>query len=169
MWATAVMIREGYSRGTAISFAKVIASNFAKTRAGNLGLAPKDNEQDRKYKRAMQLHNAKRLANSVEYYPAFGTEVLAGEASSGELRGILADETSASSVDSKNAESFLKSQLGARFDEVEGLMKKIAEEYTRDELEAKAYSIYEKLRPAFTQFGAKSPWDLDEVRRMAEG
>lgn len=169
MFAIAVCTREGYSHGTSVSFAKVLASEFAKTRAKTLGLAERDSVQDEKYKKAMRLHNARKVAgSSVELYPAFGTEVLAGENQAGEVRGILADENSATTVDSKSAETYLKSQLGQRYEEIQGLMNKIAAKHGRDEIGKVAYSLYERMRPPFTSFGAKSPWDLDEVRRMAD-
>lgn len=170
MWAIAVCMREGYSRGTAISFAKVIATIMAKTRAKTLGLAERDAPQEEKYKKAMAMHQARQLAGgTVELYPAFGMEIVAAENRDGEVRGIIADEKSASTVDSKHAETFLKSQLGSRFDEVGDLMRRITEKHGREEIGQAAYGIYERLRPPFTGFGEKSPWNLDEVKRMASG
>ncbi|KAI9009038.1 hypothetical protein DFJ74DRAFT_646010 [Hyaloraphidium curvatum] len=171
MWAAAVCRLEGYSRGTAASFAKVLAHEFAQTRKQTLGMAPKDSPQEAKWKQAAKKRSAQALAGQfpVEAFPAFGTEVLAAENAEGEVRGIIADETSASTVDAKGAERFLRGQFGARFDEVERLMDAIAKKKgTRDDIGSKAYRVYEDLRPPFTAFGAKSPWDLDMVRKMAE-
>ncbi|KAJ3340611.1 hypothetical protein HDU93_006726, partial [Gonapodya sp. JEL0774] len=119
-----VCVREGYSRGTALSIAKAIASDYSQTKGKSLGIIsnnPTSKEaafEQKKYQDAVIVS-----ANALQY-PAFGSAVWCIETRDG-LRAF--DIPKAMSLDSRGVERYLDSAFGKRKDETEQVLRELAE------------------------------------------
>jgi hypothetical protein len=74
-------------------------------------------------------------------------------------------------IDPLSVDKYLKQKFGDDLDEARSTMEKLAKARTPKQLEAEAYSLYEKFRPKIPEgtkgWGAKGELDLDYIRSLA--
>jgi hypothetical protein len=157
LWAAVVAERLGHSRDEALTLGRAVAGMNAQSKAVRLGLR-EPAEPGEKGKRAA-ASEAGRVALLGRLVPVVKT-----------AKGLRAAKDG--KADSPEAvERYLESKFGDSLAEARSAMKALAAVFTRDELAAKAYALYEKFRPAVpagtTGWGAKGTLDLGALARLA--
>ena len=161
LWATVVAERLGYDRDAALTLGKGVAGLNAQSKGQRLGIfeKPKDQptEAGSKVRQPREQFSVAILGRSV---PAMQTP-----------QGVRAT-AKGKSLDPASVQRYLEQKFGEDLDDVQAAMNKLAKAYTPDELAAKAYTLYEKFRPAIPEgtqgWGAKGELDLDTIRTLAK-
>ena len=160
LWAAVVAERLGYSRAEALTLGRAVAGMNAQAKALRVGLRE---PQAGAKKFESPKPSAAKTAGVVAL---LGREVPVVKTPDG-VRAISKDKP-----DSPDA---VKKYLEARFGDTLGAartaMAALAAAYSKDELAANAYALYEQFRPRVppgkTGWGAKGVLDLDGLAKLA--
>ncbi|KXS12606.1 hypothetical protein M427DRAFT_59347 [Gonapodya prolifera JEL478] len=163
LWVTVVCVREGYSRGTALSIAKYVASEYSQTKGKSLGVIPTNpTDKESAFQQSQRRDAVVTAANALQY-PAFGMAVWCVETRDG-LRAFLVDK--GKSLEAKGIERYLDDAFGAAKEEAEKVLVELAECFTSADVGNKAYSLYERFRPPWMGWGMKGEFRLEDVEEL---
>jgi hypothetical protein len=161
LWAAVVAERLGYDEDAALTLGKGVAGLNAQSKGRRLGIfePPSGMEARRR---------AEKRPRGFRLVPLLGRGVPALKTPKG-LRATVKDEP----VDPATVRRYLESKFGDDLGEVESAMKALARALGPDELEERAYSLYERFRPSIPEgkrgWGAKGELDLAALARLAKG
>lgn len=161
LWAAAVAERRGYDRNEALTLGRGLAGLNAQSKGRRLGIyeekKDKSKAKESKKERSVKLQMVTLLGRAV---PAVRT-----------AQGLRA-ATAGQPIDPESVQTYLEQKFGAHLDEARSAMEKLAEAYTPAQLEAQAFSLYEKFRPEIPEgkkgWGAKGELDLDIIRGLGK-
>ncbi len=158
LWATIVSERLGHSPETALTLGRAVAGLNANSKARRLGLV-----DEKKEKPETAAKTPARKARSVT---VLGRPVPVTQTKEG-LRALAKDEV----IKPSSVERYLEGKFGDDLPAVRAALEDLARAYTRDQLEATAYDLYEQFRPAIPEgqrgWGAAGVLDLEKIRRLA--
>lgn len=159
LWAAIVAERLGYDKNEALTFGKVVAGLNAQSKGRRLGIyeEKKDKPKEAKEEKSVKL----------EFIELLGRGVPAVKTPQG-LRAAIKGEQ----IDAESVQKYLKQKFGEDLDEARAAMEKLAKAHTPKQLEAEAYSLYEKFRPKIPEgkkgWGVKGELDLVFIRSLAK-
>ncbi len=162
LWAAVVAERLGYDHDAALTLGKAVAGLNAQSKGRSLGIfgEPKDHEQAREPR---EVPAGERLTVLI-----LGRQVPAVQTEQG-VRATGKDQP----IDPRSVERYLEQKLGANLAEVQEAMEALARAYTPDALQALAYALYERFRPAIPRgkagWGSAGELDLERIRSLAGG
>lgn len=161
LWAAVVAERLGYNQKEALTFGKAVAGLNAQSKGRRLGIYEEKTEAE-KEKEEKQEKPVK-----LEFIELLGRGVPAIKTAQGLRAAIKGEE-----IDPDSVQKYLEQKFGDELDEARGAMEKLAKAYTPKQLEAEAYSLYEKFRPKIPEgtkgWGAKGELVLDFIRSLAK-
>jgi hypothetical protein len=156
LWAAVVSERLGHSPETALTLGRAVAGLNANSKARRLGLVDEKKPKD----------EAKPPARKHKSVTVLGRPVPVTQTKDG-LRALAKDEA----IKPVSVQRYLESKFGESLSEVRSALEDVARAYSRDQLEAKAYELYEQFRPAVPEgqrgWGAAGLLDLERIRRLA--
>ncbi len=157
LWAVVVAERLGFGRDEALSLGRALAGLCAQTKGRSLGL----------FKPAEKPEEARPYKPGEEYrIILLGFPVPAMNTESG-VRALDKDKI----VDPAGTERYLEGKFGDRLAEVEKALTALARSFGPSDLEAKAFALYERFRPAIPEgirgWGARGELDLALIKSLA--
>jgi len=159
LWASVVAERLGFDREAALSLGKALAGLNAQSKGRSLGI----------YKPAARIEGVpvKKARLGEEFWvELIGRHVPAKTTEHG-IRAVVKDRP----IEPDGVDRYLKEKFGPMFEAVKDAMKDLAAAFDRSELAAKAFSLYERFRPAIPSgvrgWGAKGELDLNLIRSLA--
>ena len=159
LWAAVVSERLGHSPETALTLGRAVAGLNANSKARRLGLVEEKKPEEKP--KAPARPNVKAKSVTVLGRPVPVVQTKEG------LRALAKDEA----IKPASVQRYLESKFGDCLPEVRTALEDLARAYTRDQLEADAYGLYEKFRPEVPEgqrgWGAKGLLDLERIRRLA--
>jgi hypothetical protein len=160
LWAGVVAERLGYEEGAALSLARAVAGLNAQSKGRRLGIykpaEPAERLAKRKIPREEQV-----------WVELLGRTVSVKRTAKG-IRALDKDRT----VEPESVRRYLEQKFGPAFGEVRRAMEALARAFTPQELAAKAFSLYERFRPAIPAgvqgWGAKGELRLELIRSLGK-
>ena len=156
LWAAIVSERLGHSPETALTLGRAVAGLNAASKARRLGL---EDEKKEPAEAKAPVHKARSVI-------VLGRPVPVTQTKDG-LRALAKDEA----IKPDGVRRYLESKFGDDLPAVRAALEDLARAYSRDQLEASAYDLYERFRPAVPEgqrgWGAAGVLDLEQIRRMA--
>ena len=155
LWAAVVAERLGYDHAAALSFGKVLAGLNAQAKGRTLGI----------YKPAERPEGAplKKARPGEEFRVELLGRAIPAKATAEGVRAVV----DGAPVRPEGVERYLESKFGSALPAVEKTMRSLADSFKPAELEAVAYSLYERFRPEIPAgvrgWGAKGDLDLDRI------
>ncbi len=164
LWGMIVAERLGYNHDEALTLGKAMAVLNAQSKGQRLGIYTKAEEQlDAK----VSLKAKEQPSGEVVMVEVVGRPVPAKHSKNG-LRATIKDEE----IDPQSVERYLEKKFGADLDEVRTALEALAKAYPPQELERRAYSLYQQFRPEIPDgtrgWGAAGDLNLESIRRMAK-
>ncbi len=164
LWSVIVAERLGYSRDEALSLGKAVAGLNAQSKGRRLGIfdkpAEKTEEEERK-------KTKERQAGEVTMVEVAGRPVPTKQTEHGLRAAINGEE-----IDPKRTERYLEQKFGAALAEVRAALEDLAQAYPPQELEKRAYALYEQFRPEVPEgtrgWGAAGELSLERIHALAE-
>ncbi|MDF1502953.1 hypothetical protein [Roseisolibacter sp. H3M3-2] len=164
LWGAVVAERLGHGRAAALTLGGAVAGLNAQSKGRRLGIVEPRAERPAARKKPAAARGARRRERLV---PLLGRTVPAVDTP----RGLRAVEKGRPTTPT-GVERYLRGKFGEALPEVRAAMEALAAAYEPDALEAKAFALYERFRPAIPAgtrgWGAKGVLDLDLVRALAE-
>ncbi len=161
LWAAVVAERLGYDEETALTLGKAVAGLNAQSKGRRLGIYEEKTTEER------DDEKKKEKPAQLEFIEIVGRGVPAVKTPQG-LRAAIKGEQ----IDPQSVTRYLQQKFGDDLDEARAAMLKLAKSYTPQQLESKAYDLYEKFRPEIPEgkkgWGAKGELDLDYIRSLAK-
>lgn len=156
LWATIVAERLGHPPETALTLGRAVAGLNAQSKARRLGLV--------EVKKPEAEHKPpERTAKTVT---VLGRPVPVVQTKDG-LRAISKDEP----IKPPAVQRYLESKFGQSLPDVRAALEALANAFPPQELEIRAYTLYEQFRPDVPEgqrgWGAAGTLDLDRIRRLA--
>jgi hypothetical protein len=159
LWAAVVAERLGFNQGEALSLGKAVAGLTAQSKGRHLGIykpVPKEIKEARAKKSGEEFF----VELCGRRIPAINTE-----------EGVRA-VSKGRAMDAASAERYLESKFGESLEAARAAMRELAKSMKPEELDARAFGLYEKFRPSIPEgqagWGAKGKLDLELVRSLAE-
>jgi len=156
LWAAVVSERLGHSPETALTLGRAVAGLNANSKARRLGLVEEKKPEEK----------PKAPARKSKTVTVLGRPVPVVQTKQG-LRAVSKDEA----IKPASVQRYLESKFGDDLPEVRTALEDLARAYTRDQLEADAYALYEQFRPEIPEgqrgWGAAGLLDLERIRRLA--
>jgi len=156
LWAAVVSERLGHSPETALTLGRAVAGLNANSKARRLGLVEEKKPEEK----------PKAPARKSKTVTVLGRPVPVVQTKEG-LRAVAKDEA----IKPASVQRYLESKFGDNLPEVRTALEDLARAYTRDQLEADAYALYEQFRPEIPEgqrgWGAAGLLDLERIRRLA--
>lgn len=162
LWAAVVAERLGYDANEALTLAKAVAGLNAQSKGRRLGIYTEQPEED-KPDRQRQRREEETFAVVVmgRPVPAINTK-----------DGIRATEKD-KAISPQSVQRYLEGKFGEALPQVRKAFEELADSYSPDELNTKAYPLYEQFRPEIPEgtrgWGAKGDLDLGKVRGLKKG
>ncbi len=160
LWAEVVAERLGYDHDEALTLGRAVAGLNAQSKGQRLGIYKPPEEKPpevRRRERGAEFH-VDLLGRAV---PAASTD-----------EGIRAT-SDGRPMNPASVERYLAGKFGDRLTDVRAAMEELARSLPPQELARRAYSLYERFRPAVPEgqrgWGAKGELDLDRIRGLAKG
>ena len=156
LWAAVVAERLGHDHQEALTLGKAVAGLNAQSKGRRLGLyeAPPEPKAGEAKSRPPQ---------GTVMVTVLGRPVPAMRTHEG-LRATAKGEP----IKPQSVERYLALRFGADLEAVRSAMEALARSYTPDELESRAYTLYEQFRPTVPEgvrgWGAKGELDLGRLR-----
>lgn len=160
LWATVVAERLGFDQDESLSMGKVVTGLNAQAKGQRLGIfKPPEKEAPQK----MRL----RTPGETFYVEVLGRSIPAVNTS----KGLRATEKG-DPVDPAAVHRYLEKKFGSALPEVLSAMQELAGAYSPEDLEKRAYALYEEFRPAVPAgvrgWGAAGELDLDLIRSLKQ-
>ena len=161
LWAAVVAERLGYDKESALTLGKAVAGLNAQSKGRRLGIYDEKSEDDKKEEKK------KEKPIKVEFIELLGRGVPAIKTPKGLRAAIKGEE-----IDPQSVEKYLLQKFGDDLHDARTAMDKLAKAFTPKQLESKAYSLYEKFRPAIPEgakgWGVKGELDLEYITSLAK-
>ncbi len=160
LWAAVVAERLGYDRDASLSLGKAVAGLNALSKGRNLGIyKPAEPEEKPPVKKAKPA--------GIVPVELLGRLVPAKDFGEG-LRAVEKDRP----VGPDGVRRYLDDKFGEAFSDVIKAMESLARSFPPRELAGRAFSLYERFRPAIPDgvrgWGAKGQLDLQRIRSLAK-
>ncbi len=164
LWGVIVAERLGYQHDEALTFGKAMAGLNAQSKGQRLGIfSPSETELDAK----IAEKPTQRQAGETRMVEVVGRMVPAIQTESG-LRATAKGEA----IDPASVERYLEKKFGAALGEVQAAMESLAQTYPPQELEQRAFKLYEQFRPSVPEgtagWGASGELNLERIRKLAK-
>ena len=164
LWGIIVAERLGYNHDEALTLGKAVAGLNAQSKGRRLGIySPAERELDAKMARKAK----ERRAGESYMVEVVGRPVPAVHTDQG-LRTTVKGEA----IDPKSVERYLEKKFGESLADARSALEALAQVYVPQELERRAYGLYEQFRPKIPEgkhgWGAAGNFDLDHVRELAQ-
>jgi hypothetical protein len=160
LWGTVVARHMGYAEDEALSLAKVMAGLTAQQKGRRLGIYEGHDVGGSKVP-------CKTGLGEVLWITLCERPVPARRMPEG-IRGVQG----ADPEDPAKAAAYLQQKFGEHYPLVRQAMEELASSFAKEELEAKAYKMYEQFRPAIPAgragWGAKGKLDLAFIRGLGK-
>jgi hypothetical protein len=161
LWAAVVAEQLGYDRETALTLGKALAGLNAQSKGQRLGIYEAKSGEEKEEERK------KEDAGEPEFVELLGRAIPAIRTRQG-LRAAIKGEA----IRPESVEKYLRQRFGDDLDEARSAMRALAEAYPAQELERRAFGLYEKFRPKIPEgakgWGAKGALDLATIRSLTE-
>jgi hypothetical protein len=161
LWAVVVAERLGYDPEAALSLGKSVAGLNAQAKGRRLGLFEESIEEELRKKEPKARSPGEQL--SVEL---LGRLVPAVQTEQG-IRATASDKP----IDPQSVSRYLEKKFGENLAGVRAAMDVLADTFDPNDLNRRAYSLYEKFRPEIPEgkkgWGAAGELDLDKIRALA--
>ena len=158
LWAVIVAERLGFDRDEALTLGKAVAGLNAQAKGQRLGIFHPREEKPEKAR--------ERGAGETFLIELVGRPVPATNTPEG-LRATIKGNP----ITPESVTRYLEGKFGENLGAVRAAMEELAQAFQPQQLEAKAYSLYEKFRPEIPEgkrgWGAQGTLDLDRVRSLA--
>jgi hypothetical protein len=158
LWASVVAERLGYDHEEALSLAKALAGLNAQSKGRSLGI----------YKPAERPEGAppRKARLGEEFWVQLLGRPIPAKATADGVRAVAGDTP----IEPAGVERYLKQKFGEALSAARKAMESLAKSLEPEELAVKAYSLYERFRPAIPAgvrgWGAKGELDLGRVRSL---
>ena len=156
LWAAVVAERMGYDRETALTLGKAVAGLNAQAKGQRLGIYEEKTDKEKEAEREEEA------PVDLEFVEILGRKVPAVKTPKG-LRAAIKGEA----IHAESVEKYLKQKFKDDLDAARAAMEELAKAYPSNELENKAYGLYEKFRPKIPEgtkgWGAMGELDLDYI------
>ena len=164
LWGVVVAERLGYKHDEALTLGKSLAGLNAQSKGQRLGIySPSENELEKK--RAEK--STPRQPGDSLLVEVVGRPIPAVQTD----HGIRAT-TKGEEIDPQSVERYLEKKFGEALPDVQAALEALAQSYPPQELEQRAYKLYEQFRPAIPQgtqgWGASGELNLERIRRLAK-
>ncbi len=157
LWAAVVAERLGYGHAAALSLGKAVAGLNAQSKGQRLGI----------YKPADKVPGKRPKPEGLVAVELMGRLVQAKDFGEG-LRAVEKERA----VGPEGVERYLEQKFGEALPDVIKAMESLAGSFPQRELAARAFSLYERFRPAIPEgvhgWGAKGSLDLARIRSLAK-
>jgi hypothetical protein len=163
LWGVIVAERLGYTHEEALTLGKALAGLNAQSKGQRLGIYTKSEaELDEKISKKTE----ERKAGEVVMIEVVGRPIPAVHTENG-LRATIKDEE----INPESVERYLEKKFGEDLVEVRAALDELAQAYAPQELERRAYTLYEQFRPEIPEgvrgWGAAGDLDLGHIRDLA--
>ncbi len=164
LWGVIVAERLGFNHDESLSLGKAMAGLNAQSKGRRLGIyKPAESEPEAESgKKASE-----QKGGEVFMVEVVGRPVPAVHAERGVRASVKGEE-----VDPKGAERYLEQKFGAALPDVRAALEDLAQAYSPQELEQRAYALYEQFRPEIPEgtrgWGAAGDLNLDRIHEMAK-
>jgi hypothetical protein len=160
LWAAVVAERLGYDREAALTLGRAVAGLNAQTKGRRIGIYPGATPGE-------PAHRS-RSAASGKHVELLGRSIPVVRTRAG-VRALDKENP----ADPEAVERYLAGKFGASLAAARRAMKSLAASLAPDELERRAFALYESFRPGIpggqAGWGAKGVLDLARVRALARG
>jgi len=156
LWGTVVARRLGFDEDEALSLSKTMTGLNAQSKGRALGIYKPSEHKGKRPKRGEEFR--------VELC---GRPVPAKHTDDG-IRAVTGDKV----VEPDGARKYLQKKFGDDLDAFRKAMEDLAEAFEPEELEDRAFGLYESFRPAIPSgtrgWGAKGDLSTDKIRALAK-
>lgn len=157
LWGAVVARRLGFDEDEALSLARTMTGLNAQAKGRALGIFKPSEDHERR----------KEIKRGEEFFvELLGRPVPARNTDQG-IRSVKGDKV----VEPDAARKYLVGKFGDDLDAARKAMEHLAKAFKPEELERRAYGLYERFRPQIPQgkrgWGAKGDLDLDLIRSLA--
>jgi len=164
LWGVIVAERLGYSHDEALTLGKAVAGLTAQSKGQRLGIYTKaEAELDAKSAKKPK----ERKTGETIMVEVVGRAVPAVQTEHG-LRATAKGEE----VDPKSVERYLEKKFGDGLGEARLALEALAQAYPSQELERRAFALYEQFRPTVPEgvhgWGAAGELNLERIRQLAK-
>jgi hypothetical protein len=164
LWGVIVAERLGYKHDEALTLGKSLAGLNAQSKGQRLGIySPSENELEKKRaetSRPRQPGDSLLIEVVGRPIPAVQTD-----------HGIRATNKG-EEIDPKSVERYLEKKFGESLPDVQAALEALAQAYPPQELEQRAYKLYEQFRPGVPEgtggWGASGDLNLERIRKLAK-
>jgi hypothetical protein len=158
LWAVIVAERLGFDRDEALTLGKAVAGLNAQAKGQRLGIFHPSKERPERAR--------ERAAGETFLIELVGRPVPATNSGDG-LRATIKGKP----ITPESVTRYLESKFGDNLAAVRSAMEVLARAFEPQQLEVKAYSLYERFRPEIPEgrrgWGAQGKLDLDHIRSLA--
>jgi hypothetical protein len=159
LWASVVAERLGYEEDTALSLAKAVAGLNAQSKGRRLGIYKPAEPAERLAK--------KKIPREKPVWVEILGRIVPARSTAKGLRALDKDKP----IEPASVKRYLESKFGPALREVRQAMEFLAGAFGPQELAAKAFSLYERFRPAIPPgvqgWGAKGELRPELIRSLA--
>jgi hypothetical protein len=162
LWAAVVAQRMGFDWEAALSLGKGLAGLNAQSKGRMLGIfgLPKSPERGKP---------PSKMGLGEEFWIKLCGRGIPAKLTEEGVRAVVRDKP----IAADNVRKYLESKFGDALKPVTAAMVELAEAFPVEELEQRAYVLYERFRPEIPAgqrgWGAKGELDLDVIRGLAGG
>lgn len=164
LWGVIVAERLGYNHDEALTLGKALAGLTAQSKGQRLGIYTKT-EADLDEKRGKKAKE--RQIGEAEMVEVVGRMIPAVHTKHGIRATVKGEE-----IDPKSVERYLEKKFGSGLDDVRASLEVLAQTYPPQELERRAFSLYEQFRPGIPEgvsgWGAAGELSLERIRKLAK-
>ncbi len=164
LWAAIVAERLGYSHEEALTLGRGVAGLNAQSKGRRLGIYEPNPEEEKK---RQEKEEKEKEAGKLKFVEIMNRSVPVVETPQGE-RAVSDNRP----MQPQSVERYLEGKFKEDLPEVRSSLEKLAQSYSPQELEKKAYSLYEKFRPEVPEgtrgWGAQGELDLGKVESLGK-
>jgi hypothetical protein len=162
LWGVIVAERLGYQHDEALTLGKALAGLNAQSKGQRLGIYTKSEAEldEKRGKKAREQQPSETFMVEVVGRPVPAVRTQHG------LRATVKGEE----IDPGSVERYLEKKFGAELAEVRAALETLAKSYPPQELERRAYALYERFRPVIPDgtrgWGATGDLDLERIHTL---
>lgn len=164
LWSVIVAERLGYSHDESLSLGKAVAGLNAQSKGRRLGIYNKPAESTAEAEGSKKTKE--RQSGEVFMIEVVGRPVPAIHTEHGLRASVNGEE-----INPKSTERYLEQKFGAALGAVRRALEGLAQAYPPQELEQRAYALYEQFRPEIPEgtrgWGAAGDLNLERIDDMA--